>query len=119
MIVNLLDEEGNEISVEFPEKWEICDNCNGDGHHCKHLGAYTSSEFEEQFDYEERERYFAGGYDKTCEECNGSGKIKVVDVENLNSQQIEDYKLYQDQEERKAKYDREEAYIRKMESGGW
>lgn len=60
--------------------WVICPTCEGDGHHSRHLGSYTQSEFYEAFDDEEsRQMYFNGGYDKTCHTCEGSGKIRAND----------------------------------------
>lgn len=63
--------------------WIICPMCDGNGHHCKHLGSFTMSEFNETFDDpEDREAYFAGAYDKRCETCGGDGKIRESQLED-------------------------------------
>lgn len=61
----------------FTGPWAICGRCNGDGGHSHRLGAFTLDEFNQDFDDEEQERYFAGGYDETCEVCGGSGKVRT------------------------------------------
>lgn len=61
----------------FSGPWGICSRCNGDGGHSHRLGAFSSDEFDAEFDDEEQERYFAGGYDETCEVCDGAGKVRT------------------------------------------
>lgn len=64
--------------------WFICEVCEGEGRSSAYLGAFTMSEFEETFDdFESREDYFAGRYDKPCKACKGSGKVKRDEAENL------------------------------------
>lgn len=69
--------------------WHICDRCRGDGT-CLISGlegvAFTADEFEEAFDLDERERYFNGGYDRSCPDCDGSGKVLLVDDDVLEHQ---------------------------------
>ena len=70
-------EEPEEEPTPRHDPWIICPTCSGDGHHCRHLGAYTMEEFDEAFpDAEDREDYFSGVYDKTCETCAGAGKVR-------------------------------------------
>lgn len=66
-------------AYNLPTRWEICDVCRGEGKSSAYLGAFTRSEFDECFDPSEQDEYFAGAYDRACEHCNGSGKIKVID----------------------------------------
>src|SRR3954470_11668333 len=80
------DDEGLETTVTLPSRWEICDTCIGEGKHSRGVegdgGGITSSEWAE-WDAEERDTYVSGGYDRRCDDCQGSGKIKVVDEDQL------------------------------------
>lgn len=77
----------NEDEIETPRPtgaWIICPDCSGDGHHAKHLGDFTMSEFEDCFDDpDDREAYFGGAYDRTCSTCGGTGKIREDDEDAL------------------------------------
>lgn len=57
--------------------WLICPTCHGDGHHCQHLGAITEEDRERDWDADSWEDYMNGLYDKTCETCGGSGKVRT------------------------------------------
>jgi DnaJ-class molecular chaperone len=84
--ITILGEDDNEI--ELPTKWAICGTCDGEGRHSQHLGAHTASEFDEAFGTpEEKEDYFNGFYDKSCEDCDGTGKVKIVDDARLTDEQ--------------------------------
>lgn len=89
------NEDGEESVVDLPTKFTVCPRCEGHGTHLHpDIGghAYTSEEFNESFDYEEREEYFrhGGRYDVACEECNGLRVVSVVNEEEL--QQTDDGK---------------------------
>lgn len=75
-------DDGEPVEHRIPAAWEICDMCAGDGKHSRAVeadgGGLTASELAE-WDHEEVETYFAGGYDRTCEDCHGSGKVLVTD----------------------------------------
>lgn len=62
--------------------WVICPTCSGDGKHSQHLGSYTQSEFDDAFDPEEQEEYFAGAYDTICQTCRGQGKLREDDLKS-------------------------------------
>lgn len=82
------DEDGELIFKPDRSAWMICPTCSGEGHHAKELGSFTQSEFYECFDDEEsRERYFAGGYDKVCNVCHGSGKIRESQLEEVDKEE--------------------------------
>lgn len=73
------DEEAQETWVEEYEDrspWMICPDCGGDGHHSKHLGAFTQEDVDRDWDPEPWQGYLRGEYDKTCDTCGGSGKIR-------------------------------------------
>jgi hypothetical protein len=81
------DDEGNEIVFSLPACWAICDNCDGHGQHMTpglRDHAFSAGEFYEEFPFpEDREAYFGGGYDVCCDVCNGSGKRRVVDRDQI------------------------------------
>lgn len=81
-------DDDEEIEVELPARFEVCDICDGkgkrvnpaiDGH------GISAEEFDEDPDF--REDYFAGVYDITCSECNGKRVIPVIIDDELNEQQ--------------------------------
>ncbi len=82
--------------VEVPAVWCICGVCHGEGKSSAYLGAFSRQEFEEEFDYEEQEAYFNGEYDRTCDHCNGSGKVLEIDYEACNPEQKEVVETYYD-----------------------
>lgn len=86
-IITIFDDEDNEIKL--PTKWAICGTCNGEGRHSQRFGAMTESEFYgPDWDCDSREAYMRGDYDAACEDCDGSGKVKVVNREALGADQL-------------------------------
>jgi hypothetical protein len=58
------DDDGNEVEYVLPGKYEVCSNCEGHGTHLREgmrNHAYTSEEFDEEFDDEDRAEYFTHG----------------------------------------------------------
>lgn len=86
------DEDGNETERTLPMVWAICGCCEGEGKSSLYLGAITESDrgpggsWE---DHDEFAEYMRGGYDRTCGECRGSGKVRVVDHEKLTDAEAE------------------------------
>lgn len=105
-----LDDE----QVELPTLWTICGACRGEGKSSAYLGAYTSSEWAEQDD-DFREDYMNGAYNRPCDACNGSGKIKKVDESCLSPEHLEAWRAQcvEDQHDRQVAY-----WERLHESGG-
>lgn len=98
--------------MTYPTKWEICPRCSGNGTTTRHLGGFTASEWAEACDGDPdfEENYFSGAYDRPCDECNGSGKVKVVDTDQLTPEQLEAYR--QEQEDRRYELAEREAEMR-------
>lgn len=83
-------EDGSTEEKVLPSKWAICPTCDGDGKHSHALGAFTR----EDMDYEGpdfMEDYMNGAYDQTCDVCNGSGKIRVLDENACSKEDLEAY----------------------------
>lgn len=78
------EETGESTDVTIPQRWEICCECEGEGKHAHAIDGdgITGSEWNE-WDDDERENYLEGRYDRTCEVCRGSGKMKVTDYDSL------------------------------------
>ena len=115
------DENDDEVTVQLPACFDVCDRCEGHGSHLNpSIGshAYTREEFEESFDEEQAEEYFKRGgiYDVTCEECRGARVVPVVDESKCKPELL---KLYHEQRENRARWDAEDRYTRRMESGGF
>lgn len=67
-----------QLPPELPSKWEICPACSGEGGSSAYLGAYTREDWD-QMDPEWQDDYQAGKFDRPCECCKGTGKIKAPD----------------------------------------
>lgn len=92
------NDDGDEIVVDFPTRWEICDDCHGEG--TTYLGwtsneqpAFTQEDFEEE-GYDFKHDYLSGAYDKDCPTCDGSGKIRVIDENSAESRYPEAFSEY-------------------------
>lgn len=59
-------------------RWAICPTCEGHGSHSHHMGCLSGEALEELTgDDEYADRYFGGFYDKPCEHCHGTGKVRA------------------------------------------
>ena len=73
-------------SQRLPYVFEICHDCRGHGRSSAHLGDFTASEVAERgTDWEQD--YMSGFYDRSCEPCDGTGKVKVPDADRLTEEQ--------------------------------
>lgn len=84
----LFCDDGAEIAL--PSKWVICSTCSGNGKHSAHLGAFTADDMAfEGPDF--LNDYMAGFYDKSCESCDGTGKVAVADRSKMTREQRDEY----------------------------
>lgn len=75
-----VNDEGAEIVMEIPAKYEVCPRCEGRGTHVNPAideHGISPEEFAEDPDFEEA--YFSGRYDVACEMCKGLRVILVPD----------------------------------------
>ena len=86
---NLILYMGDDTEVHLPTRWAICPDCQGEGARACGGQAFTASEWNEAChdDPDFAEEYMNGTYDRTCEDCGGSGKIKMVDEDLLSQEQ--------------------------------
>ncbi len=73
-----------EVTHQIPSRWEICDQCQGEGKrdHPAFSNGITSSEWNDEWEDEEREAYLGGRYDVACE-CD-HGRVLVPDEDACN-----------------------------------
>lgn len=99
--------DGDLEEVALPCRWTICRSCDGHGKSSRYLGAITQDDrlpggsWEDPDDFAE---YMRGGYDRTCDECGGSGKVREVDVDRLSA---EDRAAWLEQVRDEREYERE------------
>jgi RecJ-like exonuclease len=109
----LLYDDENPDGRALPFKWCICPHCEGNGTSSAYLGAFTGEQLRD--DPEFAEDYIAGHYDRACDTCGGSGKVKVVDARRTPKA---DLKAYRRQQADNAECDRIQRQEMLME-GGW
>ena len=107
-----VDDDGWEVELSLPARYEVCDGCRGKGTHV-HRGidgnGLTPWDFAEDPDF--AEDYFSGRYDVTCEDCNGLRVVPVVDEKAADPRDLE---LYYEHERALAELRAEEAAERRM-----
>lgn len=116
MSVSIPGDEDTESSVMIPYTWAICSRCNGHGTHVApgiDDNGITQSEMAELGeDFEEG--YFSGRYDVSCVDCGGKGKEQEMDTEYFRTKYPKEYAAWDESRIRRATYDREAAWERKM-----
>lgn len=119
-----LDDEGDEVLVTFPARYEVCGDCEGHGYVLNESMrgyAYTREEFEETFsDPDDRAQYFTRGgiYDVPCPTCSARRVVAVVDEARLNGAAIETHKRCIAYESELARSRAEDLRTMRLESGG-
>lgn len=117
-VVVMLSDEGLEEEVAVPCHFEVCSTCDGRGRYVNpSIDAHgiTAEEWDRDWSYEERQEYLSGGYDVTCATCGGRRVEPVPNKAGLTERQKAAV-AYAEEGQR----DRvEDAYIRRMENGGY
>lgn len=113
LTVVIYDEHGDEIEIELPSKWVVCETCRGNGKHVNpsidHNGI-SMREFYEDPDF--AEDYFGGVYDVTCYECHGKRVVPGVDEDACDPDLLKAYRAHLREE---AEYHRMCEMERRME----
>ena len=103
--------------VEIPSRFEVCDRCAGRGTHVNPNidghGITADEWWGPDWDDESREMYLSGGYDVTCQECDGARVVLVPDLERLEREDPELLKQYLTYARSIADLRRDEAFERK------
>ena len=78
----------NDEDLTVPARWDSCSLCSGKGKHSLAVDGHgiTAEEWEQDWDYEDREMYLSGGYDSQCEECDGTGAVPVPDYDRMSDE---------------------------------
>lgn len=91
--VTFINDDGVEITL--PSRWEICDNCDGEGTHVHDALRVVTSSDRDEWDDDEWEARQQGVYNVCCEACRGSGKVLVVDESRCDADDLEEYRAAQ------------------------
>jgi hypothetical protein len=75
---------------ELASKWEVCPCCSGDGKSSAHLGAITGDQMRDEPDF--AEAYKTGEYDRRCDDCGGSGKVRAPDYRAMRPDDARAYR---------------------------
>jgi len=75
-----LDYQESETGKRPATKWAICSSCRGDGTSTRYLGDVTQMIAE---DPDFGEDYWRGVYDRACDDCDGTGKVRVLADESV------------------------------------
>ena|SRR3982751_5958519 len=96
--ITISDENGEEIIL--PMKWAICETCSGNGRHSLAIDGHgiTQEERDRDWDDESWADYLQGKYDKTCNDCSGTGKVKIVDEDRLTTKEQALWSAWQQEE---------------------
>ncbi len=91
------DDEGWEVDVTLPAKFEVCSRCRGTGSHVNPAvdgNGLTAEDFYEDPDF--AEDYRAGVFDVSCYECGGRRVVAVVDEDRADPEDLRLYREYLD-----------------------
>lgn len=114
-------DDDDEVTVEVPGKYDVCPECEGSGKVlCEGLRgvAFTYEDMDEAGpDF--REDYMSGRYDVQCPECHGLRVVVVPDEQFMSDEQKAQLKEHEEHLRLVAQWAAEDAYTRRMESGGY
>lgn len=99
--------------------WAICSRCDGNAKvdHPAFANGITSTEWDQDWDEESRKNYH-GFYDQPCPECR-DGKVRVPNMAALTFAEKRVLVTQRRIERWRAESARDDAHVRRMESGGY
>lgn len=80
--INIGDEEH-----EVPARFEVCPCCHGHG--STDHPAFSNGVDMSEWDEDDRDSYYDGAYDVTCQECNGRGLVAVPCEDLMDPELVE------------------------------
>ena len=109
-------DEGDEVEVALPVKFEVCQTCEGRGQHVNPAidgNGLSAEDFDEDPDF--MEDYFSGRYDVRCEECRGERVVLEIDEPECKRQGLQaEFEAYYEQGREESVYQAECAAERRM-----
>lgn len=69
-------------------KFLVCPECLGSGSSSAYLGAFTGDDIA-QMDDEFMEDYFAGNFDRKCDNCNGQRVVAGCKIDNCQNERAQ------------------------------
>jgi DnaJ-class molecular chaperone len=85
--INDEDEE-----VQLPTHWQICDTCRGEGTRVNPaIDGNGLDPHDPDLDEDFWDNYWGGTYDVKCSDCDGLGRVKVVNEEALSPEVLAAY----------------------------
>lgn len=115
MVLQFENDDGDEVEVEVPAKFEVCPKCEGSGSHVNKAvdgHGISREEFDQDPDFEEA--YFSGRYDVTCTECDGLRVAEVIDHDLCTPEQKTQLAEWERQQCLRAQWRAEERHERAM-----
>lgn len=89
MSITVYDDDGNDVVL--PSCKVVCPRCRGEGKHINpSIDGHGIAGDDECWDDDDfRSMYFGGGYDVTCQECNGANVIDDIDEDRCTPEQLD------------------------------
>lgn len=87
--------EAGDVEIALPFRWAICSCCEGSGKSSAYLGAITEADRAPGGTWDDPEQfrdYMAGAYDRDCDPCEGTGKVKVADEAKMSKAERAEYR---------------------------
>lgn len=95
--LKLHDDFGDEVEETVPFRFQVCEQCEGRGHHVNPSIDGNGLPTEYQNDPEFMEEYMGGLYDVPCEECGGRCVVPAIEEETDAGQWLVEHYAFEHQ----------------------